>query len=494
MNEAVIIAILQIISALVLLAEMIIPSMGVLTIISTLFLGYAYYLLWQYAPGFIPIMILINLFSIPTILIIGVRLMARTPLSLKKSLDEKEQSRQYPYKEGDTGVAQTDLRPAGKAQIGEVYADVLSTGDYIDKGSAIIIVSIGNGGVHVAKVTEEYRSNFLYLIYTKECYMIPMPVILIGGFVLFIVFIIFIGSPFMLWFQAVVSGAKVGLLNIVFMRIRKVPPSLIVNAIITSTKAGLNITSDDLEAHYLSGGNVMRVVQALIAASRANIEITFQTATGIDLAGRNVLEAVQMSVNPKVIETPLVAAVAKDGIQLKAISRITVRANIDRLVGGAGEETILARVGEGIVTTIGSADSHKLVLENPDMISTRVLEKGLDAGTAFEILSIDIADVDVGKNIGAELETDRAEADKKIAQAKAEERRAMAHAREQEMIARVQEMRALVVEKEAEIPMAMADAFRAGNMGVMDYYKMNNVKADTEMRKSIGKDKKGGSI
>ncbi len=311
---------------------------------------------------------------------------------------------------------------------------------------------------------------------------------LAGLLFLFVIFIIFIGSPFALWFQAAVSGAKVSLLNIVFMRFRKVPPKLIVDAIITSTKAGSPITSNELEAHYLAGGNVMRVVQALIAASKANIKLTFETATAIDLAGRDVLEAVQMSVNPKIIETPLVAAVAKDGIQLKAIARITVRADIDRLVGGAGEDTILARVGEGIVTTIGSAEAHKMVLENPDMISKRVLGKGLDAGTAFEILSIDIADVDVGKNIGAELETDRAEADKKIAQAKAEERRAMAQAQEQEMVARVQEMRALVVEKEAEIPAAMAEAFRKGNMGIMDYYNMKNVIADTEMRENIGGD------
>jgi uncharacterized protein YqfA (UPF0365 family) len=296
----------------------------------------------------------------------------------------------------------------------------------------------------------------------------------------------FVGSAISLWIQALVSGARVGLFNIVFMRFRKVPPKLVVTAKIMAVKAGLEISTNDLESHFLAGGNVMRVVQALIAADKANIELGFNRAAAIDLAGRNVLEAVQMSVNPKVIETPLVAAMAKDGIQLKALSRVTVRANIDRLVGGAGEETILARVGEGIVTTIGSADSHKKVLENPDMISQRVLEKGLDAGTAFEILSIDIADVDVGKNIGAELETDRAEADKKIAQAKAEERRAMAYAVEQEMRARVQEMQAKVVEAEAQVPLAMAEAFRAGNLGIMDYYKMKNVMADTQMRSKIG--------
>jgi uncharacterized protein YqfA (UPF0365 family) len=301
-----------------------------------------------------------------------------------------------------------------------------------------------------------------------------------------IVLFFFVGSAISLWVQALVSGAHVGLFNIVFMRFRKVPPKLIVTSKIMAVKAGLDFSTDSLESHYLAGGNVSRVVQALIAADKANIELEFNRAAAIDLAGRDVLQAVQMSVNPKVIETPLVAAMAKDGIQLKAISRVTVRANIERLVGGAGEETILARVGEGIVTTIGSADTHKMVLENPDMISKRVLEKGLDAGTAYEILSIDIADVDVGKNIGAELETDRAEADKKIAQAKAEERRAMAHAVEQEMRARVQEMRAKVVEAEARIPLAMAIAFKEGNLGIMDYYRMKNIEADTHMRDKIG--------
>ena len=305
-----------------------------------------------------------------------------------------------------------------------------------------------------------------------------------------IVLFLFIGSSIALWVQALVSGARVGLFNIVFMRFRKVPPKLIVESKIMAIKAGLVITVDSLESHYLAGGNVLRVVQALIAADKANIELDFNRAAAIDLAGRNVLEAVQMSVNPKVIETPLVAAMAKDGIQLKAISRVTVRANIERLVGGAGEETILARVGEGIVTTIGSANTHKNVLENPDLISKTVLSKGLDAGTAYEILSIDIADVDVGKNIGAELETDRAEADKKIAQAKAEERRAMAFAAEQEMRARVEEMRAKVVAAEAEVPLAMAEAFRNGQLGIMDYYKMKNIVADTQMRSKIGSEEK----
>lgn len=301
-----------------------------------------------------------------------------------------------------------------------------------------------------------------------------------------IVMLLFVGSSIKLWLQALVSGAHVGLLNIVFMRFRKVPPKLIVESKIMAVKAGLPVSTDDLETHFLAGGKVARVIQALIAADKANISLGFNQSAAIDLAGRDVLEAVQMSVNPKVIETPKISAMAKDGIQLTAIARVTVRANIDRLVGGAGADTILARVGEGIVSTIGSAKSHKEVLENPDSISKTVLSKGLDSGTAYEILSIDIADVDVGKNIGADLETDRAEADKKIAQAKAEERRAMAFAAEQEMKARVEEMRAKVVEAEAEIPLAMAEAFRSGNLGIMDYYKMKNVMADTKMRETIG--------
>ena len=312
-----------------------------------------------------------------------------------------------------------------------------------------------------------------------------MFILLIIAVIIGLVLFYFIFSYMALWVQALVSGAKVGLINIIFMRFRKVPPKLIVESKIMAIKAGIKIPTNDLESHYLAGGNVARVVQALIAADKANIELSFNRSVAIDLAGRNVLEAVQMSVNPKVIETPIVAAMAKNGIQLKAISRVTVRANIDRLVGGAGEETILARVGEGIVTTIGSAVTHKEVLENPDTISKTVLKKGLDSGTAYEILSIDIADVDVGKNIGAELETDRAEADKKIAQAKAEEKRAMAFAQEQEMKARVKEMRAKVVEAEAQVPLAMAEAFRSGNLGIMDYYKMQNISADTKMRDQI---------
>ncbi|MFP4199743.1 MAG: flotillin-like protein FloA, partial [Halanaerobium sp.] len=288
-----------------------------------------------------------------------------------------------------------------------------------------------------------------------------------------------------LWISATAAGVKVGFFNLIGMRLRRVVPSSIVGPMIKSHKAGKGLSSDQLEAHYLAGGNVDRVVDALIAAQRAEIDLTFERAAAIDLAGRDVLEAVKMSVNPKVIQTPVVTAVAMNGIQVMATARVTVRANIDRLVGGAGEETVLARVGEGIVTTVGSADSHKKVLENPDSISKTVLDKGLDSGTAFEILSIDIADVDVGKNIGAQLQTDQAEADKEIAQAKAEERRAMAVAEEQEMKARVQEMRAKVVEAEAEVPLAMSEALKKGNMGVMDYMKLKNVESDTKMRTSI---------
>lgn len=291
--------------------------------------------------------------------------------------------------------------------------------------------------------------------------------------------------PLRLWISASASGVRVGIFQLVGMRIRKVVPARIVNPMIKATKAGLSLSLNKLEAHYLAGGNVDRVVNALIAAQRAGIPLDFEQSCAIDLAGRDVLNAVQMSVNPKVIETPVIAAIAKDGIELRAKARVTVRANIDRLVGGAGEETVIARIGEGIVTTVGSSLSHKDVLENPDLISRTVLQKGLDAGTAFEILSIDIADVDVGKNIGAELQIDQAEADKNIAQAKAEERRAMAVAQEQEMKARVQEMRARVVEAEAEVPIAMAEALRNGNLGVMDYYNLLNVQADTSMRDNI---------
>jgi uncharacterized protein YqfA (UPF0365 family) len=293
--------------------------------------------------------------------------------------------------------------------------------------------------------------------------------------------------PIMLWISALAAGVRISIFTLVGMRLRRVIPSRVVNPLIKASKAGLGITINQLESHYLAGGNVDRVVNALIAAHRANIELTFERGAAIDLAGRDVLEAVQMSVNPKVIETPFIAGVAMDGIEVKAKARITVRANIDRLVGGAGEETIIARVGEGIVSTIGSQKDHKKVLENPDMISQTVLGKGLDSGTAFEILSIDIADIDIGKNIGAVLQTDQAEADKNIAQAKAEERRAMAVAQEQEMRAKVEEMRAKVVEAEAEVPLAMAEALRSGNIGVMDYMNIQNLTADTDMRDSIGK-------
>ena len=318
-----------------------------------------------------------------------------------------------------------------------------------------------------------------------------IPFILIGGGIIFL-FIFFHYVPFFLWLSAKVSGVDISLVQLFLMRIRNVPPHIIVPAMIEAHKAGLsNITRDELEAHYMAGGHVERVVHALVSASKANIELTFQMATGIDLAGRDVFEAVQMSVNPKVIDTPAVTAVAKDGIQLITKARVTVRANIRQLVGGAGEDTILARVGEGIVSSIGSSENHKSVLENPDSISKLVLRKGLDAGTAFEILSIDIADIDIGRNIGAALQIDQANADKNIAQAKAEERRAMAVALEQEMKAKAEEARANVIQAEAEVPKAMAAAFRSGNMGIMDYYRMKNIQADTDMRASIAQPENG---
>lgn len=313
-------------------------------------------------------------------------------------------------------------------------------------------------------------------------FTIGITIIIILVVVLFFTFV-----PVGLWITAFFSGVKVGISNLIGMRLRRVVPSRIVNPMIKATKAGLSININELEAHYLAGGNVNVLVDALIAAQRAEIPLEFERAAAIDLAGRNVLEAVQVSVNPKVIETPIISAVAKDGIEVMVKARVTVRANIERLVGGAGEETIIARVGEGIVTTVGSSSSHKEVLENPDSISRTVLDKGLDSGTAFEILSIDIADVDVGRNIGAKLQTDQAEADKRIAQAKAEERRAMAVAREQEMIAEVQAMKAKVVEAEAEVPLAISASLKEGKMGFMDYYNMKNLLADTDMRSSISR-------
>ncbi|MBI9067284.1 MAG: flotillin-like protein FloA [Salinivirgaceae bacterium] len=314
---------------------------------------------------------------------------------------------------------------------------------------------------------------------------ITFSVVLIVGIIIGLWIILYL-IPIKLWFIAQITGVRVSLLQLILMRLRNVPPPRIVNSMIEAHKAGLQgMKSDDLEAHYLAGGHVEAVVHALVSAEKANIDLSFKMATAIDLAGRDVLEAVKMSVNPKVIDTPPVTAVAKDGIQLICKARVTVRANIKQLVGGAGEDTVLARVGEGIVSSIGSQSSHKAVLENPDTISRVVLEKGLDAGTAFEILSIDIADIDIGKNIGAVLQMDQAEADKNIAQAKAEERRAMAVALEQEMKALAQEKKALVIEAEAEVPKAMADAFRAGNLGIMDYYKMKNIEADTHMRDNI---------
>lgn len=313
-----------------------------------------------------------------------------------------------------------------------------------------------------------------------------LPIIIIA-IILIALVVLFTFVPVALWISALAAGVRVGLFTLVGMRLRRVVPSRVINPLIKAYKAGLDVTTNQLESHYLAGGNVDRVVNALIAAHRANINLSFERGAAIDLAGRNVLEAVQMSVNPKVIETPFIAGIAMDGIEVKAMARITVRANIDRLVGGAGEETIIARVGEGVVSTIGSSKSHKQVLENPDSISHTVLAKGLDSGTAFEILSIDIADVDIGKNIGAILQTDQAQADKNIAQAKAEERRAMAVALEQEMTAKVEEMRARVVEAEAEVPLALAEALRSGNLGVMDYLNYKNIQADTDMRDTIGK-------
>ena len=311
---------------------------------------------------------------------------------------------------------------------------------------------------------------------------------LVGIIVVSIILLAFIlyMVPVGLWLSALFSGVRVGIGQLIGMRLRRVPPRAIVEPMISSLKAGLSLDTNQMEAHFLAGGNVGRVVQALISADRANIDLQWRRATAIDLAGRDVLDAVQVSVNPRVIQTGRISAVAKDGIELISVARVTVRANIERLVGGAGEETILARVGEGTVSAIGSAGSHKEVLENPDNISKRVLSGGLDSGTAFEILSIDIADIDVGRNIGAKLQTDQAEADKVIAQARAEQRRAAAVALEQEMSARVEEMRSRVVAAEAEIPLAMAEAFRAGNMGIMDYYRMRNVQSDTAMRESLG--------
>ena len=305
-------------------------------------------------------------------------------------------------------------------------------------------------------------------------------VLFIMGVMIFLDFV-----PLGLWISALAADVHVGIMTLVGMRMRRVPPARIILPLIKANKAGLNVQVNQLEAHYLAGGNVDKVVDSLIAAHRAQIPLSFERSAAIDLAGRDVLEAVQMSVNPKVIETPTISAVAKNGIELKIMARVTVRANIDRLVGGAGEPTIIARVGEGIVTTVGSSESHNDVLANPDDISKTVLDKGLDAGTAFEILSIDIADVDVGRNIGAQLQTDQAEADKRIAQAKAEERRAMAVAKEQEMKAYTQEMEAKVVEAQSDVPHAMAEALRSGNLGVMDYYNLNNVQADTDMRQAI---------
>ncbi len=307
---------------------------------------------------------------------------------------------------------------------------------------------------------------------------------------LFLLILFFHFVPVGLWITAFFSGVRIGISDLIGMRIRRVAPAMIVQPLIKATKAGLKLNTNQLEAHYLAGGNINQVVDSLIAAQRANIDLEFEQAAAIDLAGRNVFEAVQVSVNPKVIETPIIAGVARNGIEVKAKAKVTVRANIERLVGGAGEETIIARVGEGIVTTVGSAETHSIVLENPDSISQTILRKGLDSGTAFEILSIDIADVDVGRNIGAKLQADQAVADKNVAQAKAEERRAFAVAEEQEMLAEVQRMRAKVVEAESEVPLALAQAFKDGHLGVMDYYNMKNIQSDTQMREAIAQSDK----
>jgi len=317
-------------------------------------------------------------------------------------------------------------------------------------------------------------------------------ILVVAGVVVLFFLILFTIIPIGLWVSAVAAGVKVSLLSLVAMRLRRVPPHRIILPLIKADKAGIDVGQDQLEAHFLAGGNIDRLVDALIAADKAGIALPFDRAAAIDLAGRDVLDAVKVSVNPRVIQTPNVSAVAKDGIELISTARVTVRANLERLVGGAGEETIIARVGEGIVSSIGSTDSHKKVLENPDVISKTVLSKGLDAGTAFEILSIDIADVNVGRNIGAELQTDQAEADKRVAQAKAEERRAMAVAAEQENRAHVEAMRAKVVEAEAQVPLAIAEAFKAGNLGVMDYYNLRNIQSDTDMRTNIARSTDGG--
>ena len=329
-------------------------------------------------------------------------------------------------------------------------------------------------------------NNHLFSSYGNDSTYLITGIIIFLAIIVIALFLRFV--PIGLWITAYFSGAKVSIGDLAGMRLRRVQPVKIVNPLIKATKAGVPVKTDQLEAHYLAGGNVNLVVDALIAAQRANIDLEFEQAAAIDLAGRNVFEAVQVSVNPKVIETPIIAGVAMDGIEVKAKAKVTVRANIERLVGGAGEETIIARVGEGIVTTVGSATKHSIVLENPDSISQTILRKGLDSGTAFEILSIDIADVDVGRNIGAKLQADQAEADKKIAQAKAEERRAVAIAVEQENVAEVQRMRAKVVEAESQVPLAVAEAFRQGNLGIMDYYKLENVQADSKMRQAIAED------
>ena len=403
-------------------------------------------------------------------------------LALKKDIDSKvDRSAEDSVKVGDIGISTTRLAQIGYAEINGKIVEVKSIDGFLNEKTPTVQSWLRN------------TKNNIHLIKTSMESSFYLPIFLIAGGIIFLI-IFFHYVPFFLWLSAKVSGVNISLIQLFLMRIRNVPPYIIVPGMIEAHKAGLkNITRDELEAHYLAGGHVEKVVHALVSASKANIELPFQMATAIDLAGRDVFEAVQMSVNPKVIDTPPVTAVAKDGIQLIAKARVTVRANIRQLVGGAGEDTILARVGEGIVSSIGSSENHKSVLENPDSISKLVLRKGLDAGTAFEILSIDIADIDIGKNIGAALQIDQANADKNIAQAKAEERRAMAVASEQEMKAKAQEARAKVIEAEAEVPKAMAEAFRSGNLGIMDYYRMKNIEADTSMRENIAKPTTGNA-
>ena len=477
------ILILVLIGVLLLVAELVLlPGISVAGIGSLLAFGAAiFYAFIQY--GVLIGLVTLTAAVLLSVLAVFISLRANTwqRLSLKATIDSTSTPtpQQNNILVGQTGTTLTRLAPMGKVRVGEVTAEAKTIDGYINPRQSVEVIGFENTVVIVRAVHHKQQESINQIL------------IIIAFVALILLWFVFYFIPIGLWFSALVSGVRISLLQLVLMRFRKVPPSVIVNQLIAGTKAGLHLQANDLEAHFLAGGNVPNVVTALISAQKANIALDFKMAAAIDLAGRNVAEAVQMSVNPKVINTPPVAAVAKDGIQLIAKARVTVRANIKQLVGGAGEDTVLARVGEGIVSSIGSSASHKTVLENPDFISRVVLEKGLDAGTAFEILSIDIADIDVGKNIGAVLQMDQANADKNIAQAKAGEKRAMAVAMEQEMKAKAQEARAKVILAEAEIPMAIAEAFRSGNLGIMDYYKLQNIQADTRMREGIVKtDKK----